>query len=603
MDQQYLDFKTLQFILKEVNNLKEILEQEHFNDHDEESVDMMMNAAKDFADREMFPVFREMDDKPAEYSDGKIHVHPMVKTMMKHCSEMGLISGTFNYEDGGFQLPSIVDVAIGYIQEAANNYLPAYAGLTRGAAELIVHFGSQELKDAYVPKMFAGEWGGTMCLTEPNAGSSLSDLVTKATPTEEGHYKITGQKIFITAGDHPYCENFVHLLLARIEGAPVGTKGISLFVVPKHRPENGSLVSNDVITAADFPKLGQRGIATTHLIFGEKENCQGYLVGEPNKGLKYMFKMMNGARIAVGRGGAAISMAAYQASLKYALERPQGRRVSKAGEKNVAEEQTLIINHPDVRRMLLLQKCISEGALNLVLKTARYHDMSLVHSDEAERKRYHLLLELLTPIVKTYPAEMGAVSITNGLQVLGGYGFCSEYVLQQYLRDIRIFSIYEGTTGIQSQDLLGRKIPMKGGQGVQFLMAEVQATLAEASQFEELQPYAAQLGERLQLAQKVMQFLSGFAFKGDFERYLADATPFMEFFSKIVMGWLWLDIGTNAMQAKAANSEDYSTEFLQSKIHTLRFYYKYELTKTTSLAEIIMSDESLTIPGEENILF
>ena len=601
MDQQYMDYKTLQFILKEVNGLAEILEHERFQDHDLESVDMMMDAAKDFADREMFPCFREMDEEPAEYVDGKIHVHSKVKTMMEHCAEMGFISGTFDYEDGGFQLPYTVDVAIGYIQEAANNYLTAYPGLTRGAAELIVEFGSKELKDTYVPNMFGGKWGGTMCLTEPNAGSSLSDLVTKATPTEEGYYKITGQKIFITAGDHPHCENFVHLLLARIEGAPAGTKGISLFVVPKFRPENGELVPNDVITAADFPKLGQKGIATTHLIFGEKENCRGYLVGEANLGLKYMFRMMNGARIAVGRGGAAISTAAYQASLKYALERPQGRRVSKAGEKNVEEEQTLIINHPDVRRMLLLQKCITEGALNLVLKAARYADLSTVHEDESERQRYHLLLELLTPIVKTYPAEMGAISITNGLQVLGGYGFCSEYVLQQYLRDIRIFSIYEGTTGIQSLDLLGRKIPMKGGQGLQLLMAEVQATLAEAGQFEELQPYAAQLGDRLKLAQKVLQFLSGFAFKGDFERYLSDATPFMEFFSKIVLGWLWLEIAAKAKNAQLINHDSYSNEFLQSKVHALRFYYKYELSKTTSLAEIIMHDEVLTIPTEEKI--
>ncbi len=601
MEQKYMDYKTLQFILREVNGLAEILEQERFQDHDLESVDMMMDAAKDFADREMFPYFREMDEKPAEYHDGKIHVHAQVKKMMEHCAEQGLISSTFDYEDGGFQVPYLVDVAIGYIQEAANNYLTAYPGLTRGAAELIVEFGSQELKDAYVPKMFAGEWGGTMCLTEPNAGSSLSDLVTKATPTEDGYYKITGQKIFITAGDHPYCENIVHLLLARIEGAPAGTKGISLFVVPKHRPENGSLVSNDVITAADFPKLGQRGIATTHLIFGEKENCRGYLVGEANLGLKYMFKMMNGARIAVGRGGAAIAMAAYQASLKYALERPQGRRVTKAGQKNVEEAQTLIINHPDVRRMLLLQKCITEGALNLVLKAARYADLSSVHPDENERERYRLLLEMLTPIVKTYPAEMGAVSITNGLQVLGGYGFCSEYVLQQYLRDIRIFSIYEGTTGIQSQDLLGRKVPMKGGQGLQFLMAEVQATLGEAGQFEDLQPYAAELGKRLQLAQQVLQFLSGFAFKGDFERYLSDATPFMEFFSKIVLGWLWLEMATKAKQAQLINHQDYSNDFLQSKVHAMRYYYKYELTKTTSLAEIIMHEETLTIPSEEKV--
>ncbi len=596
-----MDYKTLQFLLREVNGLEELLQHERFQDHDSESIGMLMDAAKDFADREMFPVFREMDEEPAEYVDGKIHVHPKVKTMMDHCKEMGFISSTFDYDEGGFQLPIMVDVAIGYIQEAANNYLTAYPGLTRGAAELIMEFGSKELKETYVPKMFAGEWGGTMCLTEPNAGSSLSDLVTKATPTEDGYYNISGQKIFITAGDHPYCDNFVHLLLARIEGAPAGTKGISLFVVPKFRPENGELVPNDVITAADFPKLGQRGICTTHLIFGEKDNCRGYLVGEANLGLKYMFRMMNGARIAVGRGGAAISMAAYQASLKYAQERPQGRKVNNKGDKNVSEEQTLIINHSDVRRMLLLQKCISEGSLNLVLKAAKYADLSQVATDDTERQKNYMLLELLTPVVKTYPAEMGAVSITNGLQVLGGYGFISEYVLQQYHRDIRIFSIYEGTTGIQSLDLLGRKITMKGGQALFAMMAEVQATIGEASKFEELQPYAAEFGERLKLAQKVLQFLSGFAFKGEYERYLSDATPFMEFFSKIVIGWMWLEMATEAKNCQLLNTANYSNEFLQSKVHAMRFYFKYELTKTTSLAEILMHDEVLTIPSEEKV--
>lgn len=601
MDKSYFDYTTLKFVLYHVNELEELLKHERFQEHDTESTDLLLNATKDFSDLELFPIFREMDEEPAEYKDGKIIVHPKVKTMMEKCAEMGVISGTFDYEYGGFQLPYLIDVAVGYIQEAANNYMPAYPGLTKGAAELILEFGSQELKKTYVSKMADGKWGGTMCLTEPNAGSSLSDLVTSAVPTEEGYYKITGQKIFITAADHEYCDNFVHLLLARIEGAPLGTKGISLFVVPKFRPENLELVPNDVITATDFQKLGQKGICTAHLIFGENEDCRGYLVGEANQGLKYMFRMMNGARIAVGRGGAAISMAAYQASLQYAQERPQGRRVYNAGQKNLKEDQTLIINHPDVRRMLLLQKSVTEGALSLVLRAAKYADLAEVHPDENERKKYHLMLELLTPVVKTYPAEMGQVAINNGLQVLGGYGFCSEYILQQYYRDIRIFSIYEGTTGIQSQDLLGRKIPMKGGQGLQLLLAEIQATLGEASKYDELKPYVKQMADRLGLAQKVMGFLSGFAFKGEFERYLSDATHFMEFFSKILIGWFWIEMAAKAKTLQVTGDTSYSNEFLQSKVHTMKFYFKYELSKTTSLAEILTNEEVLTIPTEEKV--
>ena len=280
MANKYIDIDTLKFLLYDVHQLKEVLEKEHFSDHDIESVDMFLNSVKDFSDKELFPYFKEMDDNPAHFKDGKIFTHSQVGVMMKKSGEMGLIGGLFDFEEGGLQLPSMVHTASTYIQDAANNHLPGYTGLTLGAAELIINFANQNLKDTYVPKMLAGEWGGTMCLTEPQAGSSLSDITTSATPTDDGTYKIKGQKIFISGGDHEYADNFVHLVLARIDGAPAGTKGISLFVVPKKRPStNDSLTSNDVTTAGDFQKMGQRGYCTTHLIFGEKDDSQGWLVG------------------------------------------------------------------------------------------------------------------------------------------------------------------------------------------------------------------------------------------------------------------------------------------------------------------------------------
>jgi butyryl-CoA dehydrogenase len=549
----------------------------------------------------MFPFFREMDEQPAHFKDGEIIVHPQVKKYMKKGGEMGLVSSLFDYDLGGMQLPNMVVTASAYIQETANNHLPGYLGLTLGAAELIVHFGSQELKDTYVPKMLAGEWNGTMCLTEPQAGSSLSDIVTAAEPAEDG-YKITGQKIFISGGDFKGVENVVHLVLARIKGAPAGTKGISLFVVPKKRLDaNGSLISNDVTTFGDFQKMGQRGYCTTHLFFGDKDDCKGWLVGEPNQGLKYMFMMMNGARIAVGRGAAAIAMAAYQASLSYAKERPQGRSLTNTGKKDAAQEQTLIINHPDVKRMLLLQKAVAEASLSLVLRSSKYQDLSQTHSDPAERERYAQLLELLTPISKTYPAEMGLQSVSNGLQVLGGYGFCSDYILQQYYRDIRIFSIYEGTTGIQSLDLLGRKITMNNGKALQLLSAEIMNSIKEAAVYEELAPYAEKLGATLKLTQEVLQFLLEFAKKGAYERFLSDATVFMEFFGNIVAGWLWLEMGTKAKKALVARDTGYSSEFYQSKIHTMKFYFKYEIPKTRALAQVLMDKEALTLSQDEKV--
>ena len=516
MAKQYVDLDTLKYLLYNIHDLESVLAQEKYADHDRASIEIFINSVKDFSDKELFPYFKEMDEQPAHYKDGKIIVHPQVEVMMKKGGEMGFISGIFDYEAGGLQLPMIVHSAVSFIQDAANNHLPGYPGLTLGAAELIVHFGNEVLKEKYAAKMLTGEWGGTMCLTEPQAGSSLSDIVTSATPMEEGDYRIKGQKIFISAGDHEYVDNFVHLVLARIDGAPAGTKGISLFVVPKNRvSENGSLTPNDVITAGDFQKMGQRGYCTTHLMFGEGDDCRGWLVGQPNQGLRYMFLMMNGARIGVGRGAAAITTAAYHASLEYAQERPQGRKLTSTGKKDMQQGQALIIDHPDVRRMLLLQKVVSEGSLSLVLLASKYQDFSRTLADEAEREKYQLLLELLTPVVKTYPSEMGAVAVSNGLQVLGGYGFCSEYILQQYHRDIRIFPIYEGTTGIQSLDLLGRKALLKGGEAMKLLAAEMMQTMQGAMAYDELKAYAGKLGVKMQLMQKVMEFLTQFAKAGD----------------------------------------------------------------------------------------
>ena len=601
MANEYIDLETLKFLLYRVNGLQDVLEIPDYEEYDTASIDMLLNSVKEFSDKELYPYYREMDEKPAHFKDGEIVVHPQVNKYMKAAGEMGFIAGAFPYKNGGLQLPSMVMNALGYVQEAANNHLPGYIGLTIGAAELITHFGNQHLNDTYVPKMLEGAWGGTMCLTEPQAGSSLSDIISTATPDGDT-YKIHGQKIFISGGDYQGAENIVHLVLARIKGAPAGTKGISLFVVPKNRPNaDGSLTPNDVQTVADFEKMGQKGYCTTHLFFGDKEDCQGWLVGEPHKGLKYMFLMMNGARIAVGRGAAAIATAAYHASLNYAHERAQGRKLASTGKKDVNQEQTLIINHPDVRRMLLLQKAVTEGSLSLVFLTAKYHDYSVSHTDLEQREKYKLLLEILTPVVKTYPSEMGKVAVDNGVQVLGGYGFCSDYILQQYLRDIRIFSIYEGTTGIQSQDLLGRKVTMENGKALQLLSEEITKSIKASMAHETLSPYAKKLGEKLELTQKVLQSLMGYAMKGDYERFLADATPFMEFFSNILVGWLWLDMGREAQLAIASGATEHSTEFYESKIHTMEFYFTYELPKTTGLAEIIMNGKSLTIGADKKV--
>ncbi len=602
MADKYCSVETLKFLLHDVHDLKSVLKAERYADFDSESVDFILDSAKDLADQEFFPYYQEMDEKPAVYKDGEILVHPHIKTVIKKSAELGLLGATFDHDHGGMQLPWMASLGAGYIMTAANNPLVMYAGLTAGAAHLIATYGTHEQTEMYVPKMLNGEWGGTMCLTEPQAGSSLSDITSAAYPQPDGSYKIVGQKIFISSGDHQCVDNIIHLFLARIEGAPAGTKGISLFIVPKKRiKEDGTLENNDVKAAGDFQKLGQRANATAHLSFGENDDCQGWLVGDENRGLAQMFQMMNGARIEVGMNGAAIASAAYEASLQYAKERPQGRSLSREGQKDVTKGQTTIINHPDVRRMLFLQKAVVEGSLSLLMEAGRLMDLKQTTTGD-EQKNHHLLLEFLTPIAKTYPSEMGRVSVSTGLQVLGGYGFCLDFPLQQYYRDIRIMALYEGTTGIQSLDLLGRKATAKNGKALMLLMGEVQQAIQAANTYDDLKPYAKVLGKKMQEVQEVMAHLVQYAMKGEFEKFLADATIFMEFAGTIVIGWQWLKMASKAKEALVTGNMNQPVEFYESKVHTMKFFYKYEMPKTASAKEVLLNSEFLTIQESEKEL-
>jgi butyryl-CoA dehydrogenase len=597
----YLHMPSLRFVLYDVLGVTGLFEAPRFQEFNQETIDILLESVKDLADRECFPCFREMDEKPAYFDPAKqkVMVHPQVGVIMEKAGEMGLISAPFDHDHGGMQLPAVVFQSLYFIMEAANNNLIGYPGLTSGAAELILSFASEELKHAYAEKMLQGKWSGTMCLTEPQAGSSLSDITTSATPTSEGYYKIKGQKIFISGGDQQFSENIVHLLLARIDGAPAGVKGISLFVVPRERITATGLEQNDVVTGGDFQKMGQRGYSTVQLFFGEKDDCRGWLVGEPHQGLKYMFQMMNGARIAVGRGGVSISTAAYYASLQYAQERPQGRRLSNGGAKDLSQGQTLIINHPDVRRMLLVQKAIAEGSLAIVLLASYYQDWLAVATTPEEKEKYDLLLEILTPIAKAYPTERGQQSVSAGLQVLGGMGFCTDTVLQQYYRDIRIMPIYEGTTGIQSLDLLGRKVTMENGKALKLLIGEIMEEIANASAFEELRPQATQLSEALKSNQEALTFLMPFALQGNHERFLADATIYMDLLGTLVMAWQWLKMARVAQASRTQGGSSYTDEFLESKVHTMKFFFKYELPKVAAAAATLTSPDELTIVGRK----
>ncbi|WP_298357096.1 acyl-CoA dehydrogenase [Runella sp.] len=593
---QYYSRRNLNFLLHEVFNAADLTKYPYYSAHDRETFDMTIDAATQIADNIMFPYFRDVDRNQPELRNGKVTIHPKIGEYLKALGEAGLIGTGFSFENGGQQLPELVSSCLGFILMAANNGM-MYTGLTSGAAGLISSFGTDELKQTYVGKMLAGKWQGTMALTEPQAGSSLSDITTSAAPQADGSYRIKGQKVFISAGDHDQCENIIHLMLARIEGAPKGTKGISLFVVPKYRLDGAD---NDVTSTGIYHKLGQRGVPAMHLTMGDRDDCQGWLVGEPHKGLSYMFQMMNEARIGVGMTGVAIASAAYCASLQYAKERPQSRRLN---EKGVLDSpQIPIIQHPDVKRMLLLQKAVVEGSLSLLMEAARCADIAHASEDPEEKEKYHLMLELLTPIAKTYPTEMGMIAVSNGLQVLGGYGFTEDFPLEQLYRDIRITPIYEGTTGIQAQDLLGRKMTMKGGKPAQLLFGEVAKTIAEAETHEDLKVYAKMLKAELIRLQEVTMSLMPYAMQGDIERFLMDATLYMEMFGIITVAWQWLKQAVVAKQALLTqNPEGDELAFYESKIHTMKFFFHYEIPKTLGLAVRLKDTEVLTITTEKEL--
>jgi alkylation response protein AidB-like acyl-CoA dehydrogenase len=599
MASKYVSLRNVKFTMNRVHQAHEMSHYEQFKEYDEDSINMMIDAAKQFSDTYLFPFYEDMDRNEPKLVDGEVKVHHSVKPLLEAMAEGGYIGAAAPFEYGGMQMPYTLSVAIGFIMSAANNGAMGFTGLTAGAANLIMAFAKDEYKEAYLPNMFGGKWQGTMALTEPQAGSSLSDITTSAKPIGDNAYKITGQKIFISGGDFDAVENVVHMVLARVEGAPMGTKGISLFIVPKYRIEaDGSFTHNDVTPAGVYHKLGQKGTPALHLMFGEKDDCIGYLVGEENKGLSYMFQMMNEARIMVGLGGASIASAAYYASLEYANERPQGRRLN---DRDLTKPQTTIIHHPDVKRMLLLQKSIMEGSLSLVAECAKYWDLSRVAGEE-EKEKYELLLEILTPVVKTYPSEMGIVSVSNGLQVLGGSGFCKDFPLENYYRDIRIYPLYEGTTGIQSMDLLGRKVTMKQGKAVKLLFAEIQKDLEAAKTYPELNKYVKILEEKMQVLQSVTMKLVGIAMKGNIELFLSDANLYMEMFGTIAIAWQWLKQATVAKQILLTeNPKGEELEFYESKIHTMKFFFAYEVPKTLGLAQRLMDDEVLTIATEKEV--
>jgi butyryl-CoA dehydrogenase len=579
--------RDLHFQLFENQNCLELLQYPYFSDHSKETFALVLDAAAQIAEKSLFPIFKEMDRQEPQLENGIVKVHPQMRSIIRQFGADGWINAIFPYEEGGQQLPWTLHLSAGFILQAANYSASVFPFLTTGAANLIRTFGSSALRDAYTPKMYTGEWQGTMALTEPDAGSSLSDLTTIAIPTsKEGVYSIRGQKIYISAGDHDACDNVIHLMLARIEGAPAGTKGISLFVVPKIRLDG---TPNDVLTQGIYHKMGYKGAPIVHLMIGSESACEGYLVGEAHQGLKYMFQMMNEARLGIGMNATAIAAAAYQTSLAYAKVRPQGRNIS---DKEPNRPQVPIIQHADVKRMLLFQKSITEGSLALLIFCGLLGDKLSQESEPQKKAEMEALLDLLIPIAKSYPSEMGVQSTSMAIQVLGGAGYTTDFPVEQYYREARIHPIHEGTTGIHGLDLLGRKMLLHEGLGWKMLQKEFQSTLKEAKSLPELGEIA------LTFEKYAQEFASGTAqllFKRNQgpEYYLADATLYLEGAGLLCMGWMWLKQAITAQ--KALNSGSKEQDFHLGKIETARYTVAYELVKLKGIVERFASTNYPTL--------
>ena len=568
------------FLLRHVVDLPGLLALPAFSDHSEETTGMYLDACRKLARQVLLPSYGPVDAAPPALEAGQVCLHPEMRAAHQALVELGVLTATRPESVGGQGLPVLAAAAAHAYLMAGNLAAYALEGLTTGAARLIESFGDDALKARFMRKMYDGEWTGTMALTEPHAGSSLSDVATKAAPAEDGAYRISGTKIFISGGDHDLAENIVHLTLARIEGAPAGIKGVSLFAVPTRREEGGRLVPNDVVTSSVFHKVGWRGLPSVQLSFGDEGDCHGWLVGAPHQGIRYMFQMMNEARLMVGLNAVASASVAYHAALAYATDRPQGRPLTA---RDPASPQVPIIEHADVRRMLLRQKAIVEGGLALLLECARLTDVSEHHPDPAERKAAFLLLDLLTPVAKTFPAEYGFEANTLAIQIHGGYGYTAEYPVEAWWRDQKLNTIHEGTSGIQGLDLVGRKMVAEGGAAVRDLASKVSATLAEAERAGLQAELTHPLSEALQAWLQVSAALGARGASGDVEGMLRHSADYLLLTSVTVVGWVWL--------RQAVASPNAGPDHARGLVAAARYWMATEVTRAPALAARITSGE------------
>lgn len=588
MQNPLVDDRFVDFVLDAVHPLDPVLALDAYAEHDRETCAMYLDTLRRFAREVLYPTYRPMDAEQPTFEGGRVRMHPVVEQLWPRLVELGVLTAARGEEVGGFQLPRVVALVGSIYLMAANGSVIGLTGLTSSSAHLIEAFGDDAVKGLFLDRMYRGEWTGTMALTEPHAGSALGDLTTAATPRGDGTYAIRGSKIFISGGDHQITENIVHLTLARIDGAPAGTKGISLFAIPARRPVGGGLEDNDVTVTQLLHKVGWRGLPSLGIAFGERGDCRGWLVGPPGHGLKAMFQMMNEARIGVGAQATATASAAYHEAVAYARERTQGRRLA---ERDPTQPPVAIIEHPDVRRMLLRQRAIVEGSLALTLYAARCADLAR-HGDPGEREERGLLLDVLTPIVKTFPAEFGYEACALSLQIHGGYGYTTEYAPEAWLRDQKLNTIHEGTTGIQGLDLLGRKVTQKGGGGLKALLAAVGAEIAAARKAGVEGAWCDMLHVAGEDVARTTMGLGAMGMAGQVDAMMAHSHDYLMAMSLYVIGWQWLAI------ARAAAGHD--GLFYRARRAAAQYWFSNEMPRVVALLALCeaVEDSYLTLPPE-----
>ena len=600
MAQEIADRRDIDFVIWEQMNGEELLKYDIYGDFNRKTCEMIITEARKLAVKEMLPTLKEGDEIGVRYENGVVKVpdsfHRVHQLLLE--GEWGNVS--VPSEMGGQGAPGLIATAAVEYFMGANWPLYCYASMGNGTADMIERYGTDEQKRIYNDKIVSGKWGGTMLLTESGAGSDVGALESTAVRNPDGTFSLTGNKIFITNGEHDLCENIIHPVLARIEGDPPGTKGISIFIVPKYLVnEDGSLGErNDIVCTGTEEKHGIHASATCSMAMGSKGKCIGFLLGEECKGMKIMFNMMNGARMATGLQALAYASSSYMLAVNYARERVQGRDLMDTF--NPEAKAVPIIKHPDVRRNLLWMKSYVDGMRSFFYYAALCRTKGILAGSDEERKKYDDLFELFTPLIKDYLSTHGYEVCVQAMQLFGGAGYCKDYPVEQYARDCKIASIYEGTSGIQAMDLLGRKIGMKKGEVFVDFLGEIHKTIAEAKRIEGLSPMAGKLGEAVNRIGEIAMHLGKTAMSADVKVAFAHSWPFLNVMGDVIMGWmlLWRAVVASGQLTNGAKKKDEA--FYKGQIKTAEFFNFTQIPVTMGKMDAIKGTCKAAIEIEDD---